>query len=224
MRWDGGRGGGYDVATGRPIRELASLSGSSEERSVALDPDGSRLAAVGPGHSIYLYAVSGNDVPPKLLGSHRDQVTSLRFHPDGSRLVSTSTDCTARLFDLSGGGDPITLLGHSASIKAAAFSPDGRLLATAANDHTVRIWDTGTGQCLMVLRNESAVLSVAFSPDGGYLAAGTGAGGMDRRKLSSTGSRIAGPGKSLAATATGSTAWLFIRTGGRSFRRRPIGP
>ena len=180
MWWDGGCAAVYDVATGRLLREFRGLSGSSEERNVALQPDGSRLAVVGPNHSIYLYPLSRDGTPPKLLGSHRADVTSLRFHPDGSRLASTSTDCTARLFDLSGGGDPIALLGHSASVKGSAFSADGRLLATAGDDQTLRIWDTGTGQCLMVLRHESEVLlSVAFSPDGGYLAAGTGSGSPD---------------------------------------------
>jgi WD40 repeat protein len=62
-----------------------------------------------------------------------------------------------------------------------AFSPDRKTLASGGQDNTVRLWEIATGkeiQCFTAVTGPGAehawVQSIAFSPDGNFLAAGTG--------------------------------------------------
>src|SRR5262249_35185592 len=55
------------------------------------------------------------------------------------------------------------------------FSPDGKRLAAACWDKAVRVWDPATGQEVLTFKEHpNEVLSVAFSPDGLWLASGSG--------------------------------------------------
>lgn len=64
------------------------------------------------------------------------------------------------------------LIGHRATVYAAAFAPGGRLLATASLDGTARLWDATTGLCMRALAgHEDKVTHVAWAPAGRQLLA-----------------------------------------------------
>lgn len=69
-----------------------------------------------------------------------------------------------------------TLRGHTAAVKEAAFVPDQKSLISAADDGTLRVWKTsGTQPATAVVRTGSdAATSIVISPDGRYVAAGSG--------------------------------------------------
>jgi WD40 repeat protein len=81
--------------------------------------------------------------------------------------VTASHDLTARIWDATSGQQLLTLQGHTAQVRSAAFNPDGTLLVTASDDRTARLWDAANGQQLAMLEGHTNwVFTAAFGPDG----------------------------------------------------------
>ena len=146
--------------------------------TVALSPDGRRLATGGDDNTVRLWdADTGQPIGKPFVG-HTDWVMSVEFSPDGHRLASASADKTVRLWDADTGqpiGEPLT--GHTDAVNSVAFSPDGHRLATGSDDDTLRLWDADTGQPIGQPAHRPhrlRCISVAFSPDGRRLATGSG--------------------------------------------------
>jgi WD40 repeat protein len=137
--------------------------------SVAVNPEGDRLATGSSDQAVRLWDVdSGHPVGGPLTG-HADKVTGVAFSPDGHRLASASDDASVRLWDAGTGqpiGNPFT--GHTAGVTTVAFSPDGHRLATGSWDETARLWDAESGQPIgePLVGHTGVVWSVAFGPDG----------------------------------------------------------
>jgi WD40 repeat protein len=59
----------------------------------------------------------------------------------------------------------VTLRGHTATLRSAAYSPDGHYVLTASDDWTARIWRAdGTGNSIVLKGHLGAVTSATFSP------------------------------------------------------------
>jgi WD40 repeat protein/serine/threonine protein kinase len=107
----------------------------------------------------------------RILGSHSNFVTGLRFLPGGRQLISSSDDRTVKVWELET-GEVLASLPHVGTVSAIDVSPDGRSIATGTMDRSgpLRLWDTRTWQVVALLAPETDVKSVAFSPDGRQLA------------------------------------------------------
>jgi len=120
-----------------------------EASSVAVSPDGARLAIGGSDGSVGIWDAATAErlglVPAEL--RHGDKVLDLAFRADGGQLASASADGTVKLWDVSG-ADPIprnvaTLCGHQGAVDRVAYLPGGEMLASAGADGSARLWWIG---------------------------------------------------------------------------------
>jgi WD40 repeat protein len=150
---------------------------STSTWSVALSPDGSRLAVGGPraDGNVRVYDMTSGKLLHKLLGDIR--IISVAFSPDGRRLAAAGADRIVRLWDVTTGHEVLSLRGHLDQVGRVLFSPDGQRLATASSDGTVRVWDASPldekgDPRIRTLggQDDGEFFGVAFSPDGRWLA------------------------------------------------------
>ncbi|HKQ08009.1 MAG TPA: protein kinase [Blastocatellia bacterium] len=150
--------------------ERMTLYQDDQVWSVALSPDGRRLASGGEDNTARIWDVATGEELHRLTG-HDRWVNAVAFSPDGKRLATASGDNTAKLWDAETGAEIASLVGHTQRVNAVVFSLDGRRLFTASHDGTVKVWDTATGREIGSLTNSPApILSLALSPDGKRLA------------------------------------------------------
>ncbi|MFI5455437.1 MAG: protein kinase [Isosphaerales bacterium] len=211
--------GVFDSVTGTLKRSLEATP-MGVLVPVAVSPDGSRLATVGPGGEVLVHDL-GRDVPARGLGRLGIEVKALAFSPDGRSLAAAMMDGIVRLWDLPGGSERPALHGHSAAATGVAFSPDGTLVATIGIDQTARLWNARNGLSVQTLKPGIGGLgSVAFSPDGERLAVGSNevclyqlVGRHERRRLAGHFDVVRGlafhPKKPLLASVSADTTAIL---------------
>jgi WD40 repeat protein len=156
-------------------RDLGRLVVEIQPASLALSPDGKRLALGGqtrrPENEWYCHIavcdLSGAQKPLVFRG-HRDATQHVAWHPDGKRLASASGD-EVKVWDAASGKELLRLPGHG----RAAWSPDGKLLAapSAEEKRAVKVWDAANGREVRTLRgHRDRAFQVAWAPDSHRLA------------------------------------------------------
>ena len=104
-------------------------------------------------------------------------VHSLAFFPDGKTLIAGTSGDNAILFWDVSEFPKVTYLRQFRQDDTASkldFSPNGQMLAVAGNK--INIWDLNDGTTVDLFRGEvnGRISDIAFSPDGKWLATGTG--------------------------------------------------
>jgi WD40 repeat protein len=153
---------------------------------VSFNPQGTILAAGGPGGRIRLWGVATGAALAGFPQADPGAVRSVALSPDGA-LLAAGGDLAEddlrpaiQLWDVAQRrpvGRP--LAGHQKAAYTLVFSPDGKTLASGSYDDTVILWDVATRRMRgrPLTYHAGTVFALAFSPDGTLLASA----GYDRR-------------------------------------------
>jgi len=168
----------YDVET----RARLTVSGEGYIESLAMSPDGLRLAAaLGTDGSIRLLDTGFGENILTLFPTHGGPVKGLMFSPDGARLASSGEDGKVMVWDVQTGDKLHDLVAEGDAAWGLAFSPDGSLLvAGTVRGHEVRVWETATWTLRNTFEADQAV-DLAFSPDGEHIL--TAGGGQNEANI-----------------------------------------
>ncbi|CAK4070041.1 unnamed protein product [Aphanomyces euteiches] len=158
-----------------------SSSASEEDayvRAVCFSPDGTKLVAGMPQHTVRLWDMhkdEGSSSPLSLVG-HAAEIYSVDASHD--LIVSGSADRSVRLWNMRSGTCQAILGkeedGPGDAVTSVALSPDGKLVAAASLDKIVRIWDVETAKLMDRLEGHcDSVYAVAFAPDGKSVVSGS---------------------------------------------------
>jgi len=169
----------YDIATGRPIREVDTPEGV-EYWDIDLDPAGQLAALVSTaefGRRVDVIDMETGALRRSL--DLRDPVFA-EFSPDGRRLAVAGDDSLIRVYDTEDFAEELRLAGTSGSPSPVSFSPDSsRVVAAGAGE--IRTWDlspSGPGALgnfvvsggpldrLAVSADESAAYATAYTDSG----------------------------------------------------------
>jgi WD40 repeat protein len=175
----------WSVAERREIRRLPRASATTPVQRVIWSPDGKTVAAEGR-----IWDVATGQV--RLVFRTRDgQDASTRgwfpisYSPDGKTVISERRE-ELFFWDVASGKEvgPAVRLDRPCGV-AVALSPDGGLLASGGIvyrsshdervDPPIRLYEVATGRVVATMNgHEETTLGLAFSPDGRWLASGSG--------------------------------------------------
>lgn len=180
----------WDADTGRQ-RILSISSANRVYRSIAVSPDGQKLALGGPtgvvvcdAQGTQLYEIE-NQPRGDVTKDRDDRLASFghystaSFSPDRKTLAIVTSDRpkVVRLFDAEKGRE-LRQIALADRLVRLAFSPDGKRIATSERESAVRLYSAETGQPIwshivaLHKGTEKYTSAIAFSPDGKIVAAG----------------------------------------------------
>ena len=160
----------WDAATGRR-KDRGGIRGA-EVNSIALSPDGERVAAnlTGPGSPRVVVAAVTDVAPPVVArGTAR---SDLVFGHDGRTLAFGDEDDRVVVWDVIAKRRLRLLRGADTWITCLTFNPDGTKVVTGRGDGAVLLWDLSKEEeePRSLREHSQAVNEVVFSPDGTRLA------------------------------------------------------
>jgi len=154
----------YDVSTGGLVHEFEP--GEAAYSSVALSPDGNRVAIVaGDQARVSVHDLAGGRVVCTMVG-HTGHVSEAAFSTDGTRLATTAVDSSVRLWDAQTGALIRVTQGFPMEPMRLDFSPRGDLLAVISSEG-VHLLDARQGTPRAKIHGRFP--RARFSPDGNFL-------------------------------------------------------
>jgi WD40 repeat protein len=238
----------WDGTAGQEAHAIPETS--SALYSVAVSPDGNRVACLRPGGFflplVIVDAGTGREVRT-LRSFSITNAPALAFRAD-NRLLASAGGSEVQVWDVASGKELARFKGQANYLgPSVAFSPDGKRLAFVGENSTIEVWDWTKREHVTTFRGHPInVTCLTYSPDGRRIASG----GWGRRRPdlklnlpgearvwdAATGKEILGlpvhseiilgvafskDGKRLATTSMDQTASIWDAESGKELRVLP---
>jgi len=153
----------WDTKTGS---QVTTLKGHADlVRSVALSPDGKRIATGSLDKTVKLWNASTGENTTTLNTGNR--VVSVAFNHQGNYIAASGDNGMAKVWDVATGKPVMALTGHKGPVWSIAFSPNDKHIVSGAE--TVKVWDASTGTLLKTISGCGGF--VDYSPNGDRIVA-----------------------------------------------------
>lgn len=144
--------------------------------TIALSPDGKRLAGVGDKGSLFIWDIT-NNYAERVAFKQTAPLTSVAFAVDNSRRIIVGDNAgQVKIITEDSNLPPRVLSGHIAHIEQIVFNNAGTFLATTSRDGKVRLWEWAKLQNNPIVLTDNNlgdwIWSAAFSPDDEQLMVG----------------------------------------------------
>lgn len=162
-------GGDAKVAiwtAGRQLPDKVFEGHSAPIVSLAVSPDGERLASASWDHTVRIWSLG--DGAQQVLEGHTKNVNGVAFIPDGRSLVSVGYDRKLRIWPLAGGTSNVTTLASPAN--AVAVAPDGEIV-TGGADGRLHFLTSDGRESDEVQAGATPIVALAMSPDATLIVA-----------------------------------------------------
>ena len=148
-------------------------SSSIAFKSAAFSPDGRYVVSGSVFGHLKLWDIKTGMEIKSFIGGHVKDVKSIAFSPDGRYIVSGDHSGVIKLWDVSAGKEVKNFEAHR-EIEGLTFSPDGKhVVSLSGSSDQILIWDISTGMKVRTIEDND-IASFAISPDGRYIATGSG--------------------------------------------------
>ena len=139
--------------------------------SIAIAPDGRRVAAATYANAVFLWN-SGLDGGPPLQLDHPHRVSHVCFSPDGKLIATSCDDFLIRIWRSDDGVMMQEFRAGADRVPQIAFDPSGKRLAAAVRDGSLRMIELESGKIEdWPNPSKDRLRAVRFSPDGHWVVA-----------------------------------------------------
>ena len=159
---------------------LQTLQGTAAVTAAVFTPDGSLLITGGGSLPVKLWSLPAGTLLRSLQDASKG-CSSLAISPDGKVLACSGLSTIPTLWSIPDGTQLASLNTTSLSPEnwnegPVAISADGQILATGYIG-MIALWRIADGSLIKEIQKEGSTYALAFSPDGQWLAGGSGSDG-----------------------------------------------
>lgn len=140
-------------------------------QSIAIDPEGTYMAAVNNKGKVYVWRLSGGTAdnritltPTRSILAHSKYALKVKFSPDSTMLVTSSADRTAKIWKTADFSQMTELRDSGQQwVWDVAFSADSQHIITGSSDNVARLWSVETGEIKREYSgHQKAISAIAF--------------------------------------------------------------
>lgn len=152
----------------KPKAQLLVIPHPGDVWDVAFSPDRKTLATACADGYARIYSVPEGKLLTTTAMKEKN-IWRVKFSPNGKLLATASGDTNStsvKVWNVATGAETLSLVGHTARVRAVDFSPDGKLIATGSRDGTIRIWSAIDAHELKRFTVDPETQDLHFTPDG----------------------------------------------------------